>query len=172
MSGLTYKVGTKVVHPSHGAGTIVCVQEKSIGDMHNTYYIIDTLPGDMQVMVPVQRAESVGLRQIGTLNSLRNALSICSTVPLDEEIEKDFRVRQAIIGEKIKSGSFEQVVSAVRVLFYMNSRRPLGMTDRRFIDQGKDILAGELALASDQEMSEAKQELEDCLAKMLEDQGE
>lgn len=165
-----YPVGSKVVHPNYGAGTIVGIQEKSIGETSHKYYVIET--GAMQLMVPVKRAARVGLRRISRPSRLRHALASCCEPPAEDEIIRDWRARHAIISEQLKSGSFEQVVSVMRVLFFLNSRRPLGWTDRRSFNRGKDILAGELALASGQEIEEAEKEIEERLAEMLETEEE
>jgi len=41
----------------------------------------------------------------------------------------------------------------VRLLFFMNNRRPLGTIDRQLFEQGKEMLASELALADGMEMT-------------------
>jgi CarD family transcriptional regulator len=161
-----YAIGTRVVHPCYGAGTIVRIQSKAIGEQNNAYYIIDTISRAMQVMVPVRRAESVGLRQVGEAPGLRLMLASCSDLP-QEDIESDLRARQAEMRDRLKSGEFDQVVYVVRQLFYMNSRRPLGTVDRQLFDQGKEFLAGELALASNIAVDLAMQEVEGRLSEMF-----
>jgi len=162
-----YSVGNKVVHPCYGAGIIGRVQEKSIGDTSHIYYVIDTVAKAMQIMVPVNRADEMGLRHVGDDGVLRSQLDQCSVMPDDSEIESDLRARQGAMREQLKSGDFTQVVQVVRVLFFMNSRRPLGTVDRQLMDQGKEMLASELALASDLEIDLATQQVEDALAEML-----
>ena len=60
-----YQIGSRVVHPCYGAGVVVRIQEKSIGDSIHAYYVIDTVSRPMQLMVPVDRAEEVALRPVG-----------------------------------------------------------------------------------------------------------
>lgn len=155
------------MHPRHGAGTIVRIQHKRFGDVSNTYYVIDTISRPMQVMVPVQRAKGIGLRRVRSASKLRRVLASCRVAPRPDEVEKDYRARQHAVEDQLKSGHYEEVASAVRILFYMNTQRALGTTDRALLERGKDILAGELALASNQEISEAMQEVEDNLTEML-----
>jgi CarD family transcriptional regulator len=162
-----YEIGSQVVHPWYGAGTIVRIQEKSIDESAHKYYVIDTVAKSMLVMVPVGRADSFGLRPVGKLGRLREVLASCCMPPAEEEIEEDYRTRQSMMSEQLKSGSFEKVTSAVRTLFFMNTRRTLGMTDRQMLERGKDILASELALASDLEVEAAMHAIEDHLAQML-----
>jgi RNA polymerase-interacting CarD/CdnL/TRCF family regulator len=67
----------------------------------------------------------------------------------------------------LKSGVFQDIVGVARILYFMNSRRPLGTIDRQLFDQGKDFIAGELALASELEIEQAKIEVENQLMAMF-----
>jgi len=54
----------------------------------------------------------------------------------------------------------------------MSLQRSLGTTDRRFLEQGKEMLAGELALAADIDREEAMQEIEERLLEMVPEKEE
>jgi CarD family transcriptional regulator len=162
-----YVIGSKVVHPCYGAGIIVGIQQKNISDATHYYYVIDTMARSMKLLVPVQQAQSIGLRDVGEENKLRNDLQNCATMPVEGDILSDLRARQTGMREKLKSGRYPEVADVVRMLFYMNSRRPLGTIDRQLFDQGKEFLAGELALASGRELQAALQEVEDFLGRMF-----
>jgi CarD family transcriptional regulator len=169
-----YAVGSKVVHPFHGAGTIAAIQEKSIGEAENSYYVIDALcESSMRLMVPVNKAETLGLRHVGKPFMLRKKLSmLLEDAPNDDDVERNFRARKATLTEKLSSGQFEEVASAVRILFYMSTWRKLCMTDRRFIERGKEMLAGELALACGVDKAEAMAEIEEHLQEMVPEEEE
>jgi len=163
-----YPVGSKVVHPNHGAGTVIGIQAKSIGEMCHRYYIIDTHA--MRLMVPVKGADSIGLRRVGRLPRLRAALASCCQPPQEAEISQDHRARKAELDKELKSGSFEKAVHAARLLYFLNARRSLGIVDRRLYDRAMNMLASELALASDQPVQEAEEEIERYLERMLADE--
>jgi len=167
----TFTVGNKVVHPCYGAGTVVRIQEKSIGEDAHSYYVIRTISRSMQLMVPVDRAAFFGLRMVGDKIILRDELKICCNVPGEGEIEQDLRARQAGMRERLKLGEYSGIAQIVRALFYMNSQRPLGTVDRQLFEQGKEFLAGELALASDVDLPEAMDEVQDHLAQMLQEEA-
>ncbi len=152
-----YSVGSKIVHPFYGAGTIVRIQEKSLGDMTNQYYVIDTVPGprELRVMVPIKNAAEIGLREVGDAESLRALLASAAQPPEERDVVHDFRKRRSLITESLKSGSFSQVVEAVRMLHFMSTERTLSMTDRALLDQGKEILASELALSAGADLQQA-----------------
>ncbi|HHX45392.1 MAG TPA: hypothetical protein GX714_15590 [Chloroflexi bacterium] len=162
-----FTVGSKVVHPCYGAGTVVRIQDKSIGDTTHAYYVIDTVSRSMQLMVPVSGADDAGLRQVLNATVLREMLAACHEEPKEDEINSDLRARQTAMRELLKSGDVCEVVDVVRQLFYLNSMRPLGTVDRQLFDQGKELLAGELALSTGVDMLTAMQEVEDHLAVML-----
>ena len=165
MEARAFFIGAKVVHPNHGAGTVVNIQAKSIGSACHRYYVIETHA--MELMVPVGRADTMGLRRVGRLSILRNALCCCATPPDEEEVTQDHRARKAALDEELKSGSFECAVHAARLLFYLNARRPLGIIDRRLYDRAMNMLASELALASGVEIDDAEEEIELCLGRMM-----
>jgi len=165
---IMYPVGCKVVHPFYGAGTICHIQEKRIGEQQHSYYVILTICKSMQLMVPVKAAQSLGLRTVGEAAGLRQALSDCRAAPV-QEIEKDLHLRQAEMREGLKSGSYERVAGVVRQLYMMGSRRTLGTVDRQLLDQGKDLLASELAVASGVALDQAMQEIESCLITVAEE---
>lgn len=162
-----FAIGTKVVHPCYGAGTIVRIQNKDIGSSSHPYYIIDTVVRPMQLMVPVGQADTFGLRQVGVEAGLRATLLQLTVRPEETEIEPDLRTRQGEMQRLLKSGHFTDVVHVVRQLVFMNSRRPLGTVDRQLLDRGKELLAGELALACSTEVAAAMREVEDRLSEML-----
>lgn len=164
-----FPIGSKVVHPFYGAGTITTIQEKCIGESTHAYYIITTVSRPMQLMVPVDRADAINLRPVAPALELRSGLRVCSKAPSDSDISRDLRARQAAMREQLKSGCFDQIAHVARLLFFMNSRRPLGTVDRQLLDQGKDLLAGELALASEVAIAQAMQEVEGCLTAMFEE---
>lgn len=167
-----FAIGAKVVHPCYGAGTIVRVSEKHIGATTRSYYIINTVSRPMELMVPVSRAEEVELRDVGEADTLREQLTICTSLPQEEEINKDLRSRQAAMRENLKSGSFASVATVARMLFFLNNRRPLGTIDRQLFEQSKEFLAGELALAADEEIDKATKTVQAHLAMMLEGKEE
>ncbi len=164
---MAYIVGSKVVHPCYGAGTIVKIQNKEVDAAVRSYYVISTISRPMQLMVAVDNADSAGLRKVGQETNLRQTLSVGAVRPADNEIPTDLRARQTEMREWLKSGAFDKVVEVVRRLFFLNARRPLGSVDRQMLDQGRELLAGELALSCDTKLNEAMHEIDGVLATML-----
>jgi len=161
-------VGSHVVHPCYGAGTVARIQDKTIGDQTRAYYVIETAHQPMELMVPVSRVEEVGLRPVGDSESLERALHERVSSVADLNINDDLRARQAKMREDLKSGDFGTVLSVVRTVYYLSTQRTLGTTDRELLDRGRNLVAGELALASGQDVAAARAQIEDALRVLVE----
>jgi len=169
---MAFGVGTKVVHPCYGAGEIVRIREKSIGEISHIYYIIEAVVGNMELMVPVTRAGEVGLREVAPMLALEQALGVCSVRPEPDEMENDYRRRKAELGEALKSGDYAEVAQVARRLFFRGTSRVLGATDRAMLNRAKDLLASELALAAGSEVEWAMERVESYLAAMVAEEAQ
>ena len=82
-----FNIGDKIVYPMHGAGVIDAIEEKDILGEKQAYYILK-MPGEVKVMVPVDKAEQVGVRNIIDKTSADKVFSVLSQ---DEtEMEKNW----------------------------------------------------------------------------------
>ncbi|MEA3406701.1 MAG: CarD family transcriptional regulator [Chloroflexota bacterium] len=164
-----YEPGTKVVHPFYGAGIVTDIQAEDIEHEKYRYYVIETAPNpnSTEVIVPVEGAVDAGLRPVNDLEDIENMLSDGCVVPNPDDIEDDFHIRQDAMNKSLKSGSFKKVVETVTKLAFMSSERSLSIPDRQILDKGKDLLACELALASDSSVDAAKEKVEQYLKTML-----
>ena len=101
-----FNVGDQIVYPMHGAGTIDSIEEKDILGEKQAYYILK-MPGEIKVMVPVEKAEQVGVRNIIDKTSADKVFSLLSQ---DEtEMDKNWNKRYRDNMEKIKSGDIYEI---------------------------------------------------------------
>ena len=70
-----YQIDQRVVYPSQGVGRILEIREKSFKDTKVLYYIIYLEFSDMTVMVPTEKADSLGLRPIVAKDEAERALA-------------------------------------------------------------------------------------------------
>ncbi len=157
-----FAVGAKVVHPHHGAGTVICISQKGLGERRRTYYVIETLVPEMTLMVPVGRADDCGLRLAESTGMLLDMLTTCADS--DVKLQHDFRKRRDAIGIQICSGEFETVAEAVHHLRCLREERRLSETDRRMLDRGTDLLVSEFAISSGIGISAAEKRVDDVLS--------
>ncbi len=162
-----FKVGDKVVHPTHGAGVVISIESKDIIDEFDKYYVIDMVASRMKLMVPVKNAEEIGLRRAIKRSRALRLLDILRGYP--DELPDDYRERQARIAEKLKSGDAIAIAQVVRNLYWWDQQKKLSAGDTKLFDRAKQLLIGELALAEDIEAEAANKQLEAALAYRLKD---
>ena len=89
-----YGVGERIVHPLHGAGVIREIVTQKVNGTVKEYYLL-TLPlTDMDVMVPVDAGDRVGLRPV---MEREKALSFSGTVWLNSARSMSERVADSIL---------------------------------------------------------------------------
>ena len=57
-----YKIGDKILYPMHGAGIIRKIEKKEILGELKEYYIMNIACGNMEVMIPVETCDKIGVR--------------------------------------------------------------------------------------------------------------
>jgi CarD family transcriptional regulator len=63
-SEIQFKVGDKAVYPAQGVAEVVNIEEKDIAGNRQRFYVLRILDTDRKIMVPVNNASAVGLRQV------------------------------------------------------------------------------------------------------------
>ena len=87
-----FNVGDEVVYPMHGAGTIDSIEEKDILGKRESYYIL-AMPGNVKVMIPIAKAEEVGVRNIIDKASAERVFTIFDQDETDTEKNWNKRYR-------------------------------------------------------------------------------
>lgn len=140
-----FNIGDNIVYPMHGAGTIDSIEEKDIFGEKQKYYII-TMPGEVKVMVPTAKAESMGVRSV--IDS-QGAVKVLDLLEQDEtEMSNNWNKRYRDNLEKMKTGDIYQVADVVRNLsFKQKEKGSLSTGEKKMLNNAKLILVSELVLA-------------------------
>ena len=139
-----FNVGDKIVYPMHGAGTIDSIEEKNILGENQSYYVIK-MPGEVKVMVPTDRAEQIGVRNVIGKEEAEKVISILGE---DEtEMSQNWNKRYRDNMEKMKSGSIYEVAGVVRNLSFKQKEKGLSTGEKKMLSNAKQILVSELVLA-------------------------
>lgn len=139
----TFKVGQKVVYPSHGVSLVEKIEAGVIDEVEQTYYHLRLLSNNSKVMIPEGNLELVGLRPLGgakEINQLLRALR-------DEEIEtyKDWKGRYKQNLDKMKTGDLDQVAKVLKNLRMVSSRKSLSFREKKMYERAKYFIVSEVA---------------------------
>lgn len=152
-----FNVGDKIVHPMHGAGTISAIEEKNICNETEEYYII-SMPGEVKVMVPIAKAEQIGVRNIISENEVSKVLGILEEN--ETEMSNNWNKRYRDNMEKMRSGSIYEVADVVRNLSFKQKEKGLSTGEKKMLNNAKQILVSELVLAEHSSKEEVEQLVE------------
>lgn len=140
-----FNVGDKIVHPMHGAGTVSAIKEQNIGDVKETYYII-SMPNEVKVMVPIEKAEELGVRNIIPEKEVSKVLSVLEKDEIQQATSNwNKRYKENI--DRMKTGNIYEVASVVRDLSFRQIENGLCTGEKKMLFSAKQILVSELVLA-------------------------
>jgi len=153
-----FEVGDKVVYPMHGAGTITAIEEKEFLGETKRYYIMEMPLGDMRVMVPMDKVDSLGLRYIISAEEAQEVLrELCHD---HEQGNKNWNRRYRANVDKIKTGDIFAVGEVVRSLSRREMEKGLSTGEKKLLNNARQILVSELVLAQDLSEQDVIEELE------------
>lgn len=140
-----FAIGDKVVYPMHGAGIIESIEEKEILGERKQYYVMRMPMGDMKVMIPINNAGCIGIREIINRKDADAVFDSLKGQSHEENSNWNKRYRENM--NKIKSGNVFEVADVVKSLILRERRKGLSTGERKMLNSAKQILISELVLA-------------------------
>ena len=140
-----FNIGDKVVYPMHGAGVIENIEEREISGQIIRYYIIKLPMGEMKAMVPLDKVQEVGLRQVIDATEVFKVFEVLQSESSNMPVNWNHRYRANL--EKIKSGSIFEVAEVVRNLATRERQKGLSTGEKKMFENARRILLSELVLA-------------------------
>ncbi|HHV71561.1 MAG TPA: CarD family transcriptional regulator [Clostridia bacterium] len=147
-----FSIGDKVVYPMHGAGIIEAIEEKEIMGKKQSYYILRMALGQMQVMVPLDSVNNIGLRQIIDKEGVEKVISILREK--GKELTSSWNRRYRMHLEKMKTGDIYEVAEVVRNLSLREKEKGLSSGERKMLENARQILISELVLVVNRDEEE------------------
>ena len=138
-----YQIDQRVVYPSQGVGRILEIREKSFKEAKILYYIIYLEFSDMTVMVPVDKASTLGLRPIVPQAEAEQALNFISEDYAP--IPSDWKLRYQMNLDLLKKGSIMDIASVVRSLYHRSKIKELPILERKLYDSAINLLQDEIS---------------------------
>ena len=152
--------GDKVVYPNHGAGTIVDVETKEILGEEKKYYIMKLPIGEMKVMIPVDKVDEIGVRDVIDAEEADNIIELLKgeKSKMSQNWNRRYRANQ----EKLKTGDIYEVGGVVRDLTIRDEEKGLSTGEKKMLSNARQILTSELVLAKDSTEEEIKELIDEA----------
>jgi len=161
-SSLKYKVNQEIVYPLHGVGKIISIEDRDFRGNTLTYYIIYIDVSDMTVMVPVDKADELGIRAIVNSRESKKALKLISED--FEPVPSDWKMRYQMNLDLLKSGSVLDIATVVRTLYHRSKVKELPILERKLFDSALRLLIDEISFS----MNKQKGEVEEMIYSKME----
>jgi CarD family transcriptional regulator len=142
-----YRVGTKVVYPTHGVGLIEAIERKVVSGRRHSFYILRIIGNGMTIMVPTKNVARVGLREVISPSEIPKVIEILRQG--DVEISPNWNRRFKENLERIKSGSVYEVAVVLRKLVQLQRARNLSFGEQKMLENVRELIVSEISHASD-----------------------
>ena len=155
---MEFKVGEVVVYPHHGAAEITAIEQREMGGETLEFLVLQIKHSDLVVRVPSKNAENVGVRDVVGKEGLEKVFSVLRETDVEEagNWSRRFKANQ----ERLASSDINKVAEVVRDLWRRDQDRGLSAGEKRMLAKARQILVGELALATpvDEKKADALEE--------------
>jgi CarD family transcriptional regulator len=153
-SKLRYKKNQQIVYPLQGVGKVVSIEERPFRATRLLYYIIYLEVSDMTVMVPVERADELGIRPIVDKRESGKALKLISEDY--EPIPTDWKLRYQMNLDLLKKGSVLDIATVVRALYHRSRIKELPILERKLYDNALRLLVDEISFSLEKSKTEVE----------------
>ena len=157
MSDTKFQIDQQIVYPSQGVGKITEIFEKTFRGAPMMYYKIYIEASDMIVMVPVNKAEELGIRPI--VSSDEAAAALQSLSDEFEPITSDWKLRYQMNLDLLKKGTIADIAAIVRCLYNRSKVKELPILERKLYDQAKKLLEDEISIAMGVDVKEVESQI-------------
>jgi CarD family transcriptional regulator len=140
-----FQVDQKVVYPSQGVGIIKSIEQKEFKNEKIPYYVIYLEVSDMTIMVPVNKAEGLGIRAIVPRDEALRALELIGEDY--EPIPSDWKLRYQMNLDLLKKGSVSDIAMIVRSLYHRSKVKELPILERKLYDSALKLLEDEVSFS-------------------------
>ncbi|MCR5401555.1 MAG: CarD family transcriptional regulator [Treponema sp.] len=154
MSETNFQIEQKVVYPSQGVGVVKEIFTKNFKGVDIPYYKIYIESSDMIVMIPVDKAEGLGIRPIVSAEEAQKALDLLSDD--FEPITSDWKLRYQMNLDLLKKGTISDIAAIVRCLYNRSKIKELPILERKLYDNAKKLLEDEVSIAMDKPLKEVE----------------
>lgn len=159
---MKFKVGELVVHPQHGVGQVVALNEKEFTPGSKQQYYEISIPEGSTVWVPIDSTVS-GLRRLAHKSEVSDCRLILGASP--SPLLQDARYRQAEQATRLKQGTLQAQCEVVRDLYAFGEHRSMQGTIGTFYQALRDVLCQEWAFVEGITSAQAVLEIDILLKK-------
>jgi CarD family transcriptional regulator len=129
------------------------VEHRELVEGFEHYFVVELLADGSTLYIPMCMMDALGMRPVMSQARLARVLETLRGVP--HQLSKDFRKRQERIRTKLATARPVKVAEVVRDLTFRRKQKHLTKVDKRLLNRGRELLAAEMAAATDTKILDA-----------------
>ncbi len=154
-----FKVGDKAVYPAHGVGEVTGIEQREIMGNKQDVYILRILDNGMRIMIPKDKVESVGLREVIPRSKVKEVYKVLKEKSVSVKSQTwNRRYREYM--DKIKTGSIFDIAEVLRDLSLLKADKDLSFGERKMLDTARTLLIKEISVARNCKESVVEKEID------------
>ena len=157
-----FKVGDNAVYPAHGVAEITGIERRDIAGQQKEFYILKILDTEMKLMIPTDGAARAGLRDVISKRDAAKVMRILKDPEVAVTVQP-WNKRYREYTEMLSSGSAFEVAKVLRDLHRVKAEKELSFSERRLLEQARQLVVTELALAKKVDVQKVERELDNAL---------
>ena len=161
-----FSQGTKVVYPAHGVGEVEGIETQTIAGMEVSLYKINFKHDRLVLRVPVQKAQTSGLRPISSEQRIHDAVTILKGRARIRRMMWSRRAQEYEM--KINSGDPVSIAEVLRDLKRSNDESEQSYSERQIYQSALERLAREYAAVENITETDACDQLEEFMGRKKE----
>lgn len=141
-----FQLGEKVIYPQYGLGTISEVTEKQVNGSRHSFYRLEFPVKQMEILVPVQRAQENGLRKVMHEHEVDHLIKFICSANCVTKPQQWHRWRKKTL-EQMKTGDPMDIANIYCYLRSLEGKKGLSFTERKILMQVERMLISEISVA-------------------------
>ncbi len=163
MGLIEFKEGDYVIYPMHGVGKVIEISNKIVLGKRKKYYQISLLNNKMKLMLPIDRSQEMGLREIISKQKVTSVIKVLKQDINDQE--EDWKIRYQNNLNKIKTGSLNKIAEVCRDLYRRAENRDLSIMERKLYETAYSMIIYELSIVKDSSIENISNFISEILSK-------
>ena len=147
-----YSIGEKIVYPMHGAGIISGIEEQEFLGEVKSYYLLKLSYGSMGIMVPVDNADELGIRDVIDPSAIADVMEYLKKPCCECNTNWNKRHRENL--DKLRSGDIFEAAEVYKSLYIRELDKTLSTGEKKLLNNAKQILYSELMLSAGYEVEQ------------------
>jgi CarD family transcriptional regulator len=151
-------IGQKVSYPSQGVCLVEQIANRTVGKTSISFYSLRVLSDNSVIFVPMDNAESVGIRPI--ISPIQCETLIDKLSADFDAVSCDWKTRSRGFAEQLQSGDVFEAADVLKKLTFLSHEKKLSFREQTLLDKSKFLIVSEIINSSAADEGTLREEID------------